>query len=150
MFKSKKRVLVAASVAALALLAAFGAYAYWTTTGSGSGSAAAASSNGTLTLEASFDAGIYPGGSKSVSFTATNTSDTNLYVGTIELDSVQASDPDCDVDDFSMADVTSNTVVPANTTDHPLTGTGTLVFANTSVNQDDCKGATITLNVSST
>jgi hypothetical protein len=147
--KKKERVVAILAVAALAI-AAVGAYAYWTTTGSGDGTFANASSNGTVTLHATWNANaLYPGGSQPVTFTADNAGDSNLFVGVIHADSITASDPLCDTADFSMADVTSNSVVNAGASGAPVSGTGTLVFANTAANQDHCKGAAITLNLTS-
>jgi hypothetical protein len=147
--RSKKGVALLA-VLAVAVMAAVGAYAYWTTTGEGTGSAANASSNGTVTLHASWAAdALYPGGAQDVSFTADNAGDTNLYVGTIHLDSVETSDPDCLPADFSMADVDSSSEVFAGADHQGIAGTGSLVFANSDVSQDACKGATITLHLSS-
>ncbi len=150
-FISRKKIAAAAAIATVGIGGVV-AYAYWTTTGAGTGSANAASSNGTIVLHASFPAGIYPGGSETVSFTADNGGATNLEVQTIHLASVSvdSSHSTCAVSDFSMADVTSNTVVPHNSTGYALTGSGTLVYANDMVNsQDACKGATITLNLTS-
>jgi hypothetical protein len=48
-----------------------------------------------------------------------------------------------------MADVTENHQVPAEATAEALPNNGSLVFANTSVSQDACKGATLTLTLSS-
>ena len=141
-----------AFVAGAALVAGAGsAFAYWTTTGAGNGSATAATSNGTVVLHASYLGGIYPGGTASVTFTADNAGATNLYVGTIHLASVAVDVPHstCVVADFTMPDVVSNTVVAGLASGAALTGTGTLSFANTSANQDACKGATITLNLTS-
>jgi hypothetical protein len=149
--RSKKGVALLA-VLAVAVMATVGAYAYWTTTGEGTGSAANASSNGTVTLHASWAAdALYPGGAQDVSFTADNAGDTNLYVGTIHLDSVSVDDDHatCDVSDFSMADVDSSSEVLAGADHQAIAGTGSLVFANSDVSQDACKGATITLHLSS-
>ena len=147
--KSKKGIALLAALV-VAVVAAVGAYAYWTTTGSGSGSAANASSNGTVTLHASWTAGaLYPGGSVPVSFTADNAGASNLYVGTIHTTSITTSDPGCLAADFSMPDVTSNTIVLAGASGQAISGTGTLSFANTNANQDLCKGATVTVNLSS-
>lgn len=150
-FISRKKVAAAAAVATVAMGGVV-AYAFWTTTGAGSGSANAASSNGTVTLYASFAPGIYPGGTESVSFTADNGGATDLEVRTIHLASVSVDSghSSCVVGDFSMADVTSNTVVPHASTGYALTGSGSLVYVNDPVNsQDACKGATITLNLTS-
>jgi hypothetical protein len=149
MRKSRKLAVLAGVVGAM--LIAGVAFAYWTTTGSGTGNATNASSNGTVTLHASFADGIYPGGSESVSFTADNAGATNLYVGTIHLASVSvdAGHSSCNVADFTMSDVTSNSEVFAGASGQSISGTGTLNYANTDVSQDACKGAIITLHVTS-
>lgn len=155
-FMNKK---IAAVAAGAVLLTGTGvAYAYWTTTASGDGSATNASSNGVLTLVADWDDdALYPGGSQEVSFTASNPGATTLRLGTIVLDSVEASDPDCAVGDFTMEDVVADQSIETTTSGTPpvdtpeaVVATGTLEFANDSdTSQDACKGATITLNVSS-
>jgi hypothetical protein len=48
-----------------------------------------------------------------------------------------------------MADVTEAHEVPAGATVEPLPNNGSLVYANTAVSQDNCKGATLTLTLSS-
>ena len=52
--------------------------------------------------------------------------------------------------DFTMADVTVSHQVPAGATAEALPTNGSLVFANTAVNQDACKDATLTLTLSYT
>ena len=151
--KKKTAVLVAAGV--LTVGTAGGAYAYWTTTGGGSGSAANASSNGQITLSATFDAGIYPGGSKTVTFYAANPGASDLRVGDVSLDSVSVDGghANCVTNDFSMMKVGQDVTVPAGTpvaSPVALPNTGTLEFANDPIHsQDDCKGATITLHLTS-
>jgi len=151
MRKLTRRRYVAALAAIAALALASGAYAYWTTTGSGTGSASVASSNGTLVLHGVAADALTPGGSSSVTFTADNANTSSLEVATISLDSVavDAGHSGCDVSDFSMPDVVSDTQVPAGESDYALSGTGTLSMADTAVNQDACKGASLTLNLSS-
>jgi hypothetical protein len=149
-FSRKKLTAFAAGVMTLGLSA--GAYAYWTTTGAGDASTTVASTNGTVTLHASIADGIYPGGSKSVSFTADNPGATDLRVGTISLASVSvdAAHSACNTNDFSMADVASNTTVLHGANGQALSGTGSLLFANDAVNsQNACKGATLTLHLTS-
>jgi hypothetical protein len=147
---SKRTWIVIAIVLAVAM-SAVGAFAYWTTTGSGSGNATLASSNGTVTLHASAPTNLYPGGNSNVTFTGDNAGASNLFVGTIHLASVSADagHASCNTGDFSMADVTSNTMVLAGASGQALSGTGTLAYANTNVNQDACKGATLTQNLTS-
>ncbi len=147
---TRKKSLVVGIVAASLLGGS--AIAYWTTTGAGTGSATVGNSNGTISLTA-IVAGpaIVPGEARGVTFTASNAGSSNLYVGDITLASVSvdAGHPLCAVADFTMANVTSNTNVLAGATGQSVTGLGSLVFANTALNQDPCKGATITLHVTS-
>ena len=144
----RKRLGALAAVAAIAVAA--GAYAYWTAPGSGSGSAGVGT-NGSVTLSASVEAGIAPGTSKPVVFRATNATNSPIFVTTVHLAGVEVDSEhsDCETDDFTMSDVTEEQQVPASTTNHLLDDNGTLVYANTGVNQDACKGATLTLNLTS-
>lgn len=148
---TKKRAVVA--LAAVGILAVAGiAFAYWTTTGSGSGSGSVASSNGTITLHGTVTNALTPGGSSSVTFTADNAGTSNLYVGKVHLDSVaaDAGHSGCAVADFTMPDVTENNEVAAGASAHALPTNGTISYANTDVSQDACKGASLTLTLSST
>ena len=149
MTRGKKRALIVAVVAALALIAAIAGYAYWTTTGSGTGSSTAGTTSA-ITLHASFTTGIFPGGTKTVSFTADSTNPGNVRVGTVHLASVSfdAGHSGCAAADFTMPDVVQNFEIP-NGTGTALPNNGTLTFADTASNQDACQGATITLNLTS-
>ena len=146
---SKKQKALVAGVAAAALGTSGVAYAYWTTTGSGSGTGTVAATNGTLALTASFPTvGLYPGGAVAVTYKASNAGATDLQVGTVHA-VVTTSDVDCLPGDFTIPDVIENQVILAGATNVTLANAGTLTFANTALNQDDCKGATITLTLSS-
>ena len=150
MRKMTKRNKILAAAGALALVTGGGgaAYAYWTTTGSGTGSAKNAEvSDGKLVLTATFAAGLAPGNSVNVAYTAANSSTTGTKVG--ELTSyVTTSDDACDVAWFKVTSVTSNALVAAGATGVSV-GSGTLEFFNSDANQYACKGATITVNVGS-
>lgn len=144
--RTKKSVL--AGSGALALLVTGGAaYAYWSTTASGSGSGTTEPGALPLALTASFPTtGLHPGGTVPVTFHASNTGNTDVMLGVIH--GVVATNPSlCLSTDFSMADVIANQVIPANTANVLVTATGVLTFTNTSVNQDACKGATVTLTL---
>ena len=155
----KKRRLIPVALAILVLVVGSGvAYAYWTGGGgSGGGTAnAAASAPTTVLLHATVDTGIYPGGSKTVHFTADNLSTTSLQVNKIHLVSV-ASVGTCqtlltdNANQFSMTDVNANTVIPAGQSTVSITTTGTLSWADLPiVNQDACKDAAFTLTLSAT
>ncbi|MFJ5957687.1 hypothetical protein ACIQC5_17235 [Paenarthrobacter sp. NPDC092416] len=150
MRKLSKKSRITAAVAGVALVAVGGgaAYAYWTTTGSGNGSAANSSGGGTVTLHATFDAGLAPGNAVSVAYTADNATTTGTVVGALSA-TVTTSDAGCLPAWFDVTAVTSNTLVAANTTGTSV-GSGTLTFNDSgTVNQDACKSATVTVNVSS-
>lgn len=132
------------------LVAAGGAYAYWTAAGSGSASSTA-SSGGTITINGTIPTGIAPGLSRTVTFQATNTTSSAITVGTVSLTgvTVDAGHTGCVVADFTMPPVVENESVASGATAVALTNTGTLTMANTAVNQDLCKGATLTLALAS-
>jgi len=150
MTRGKKRGLIAAVVAACALIAAIAGYAYWTATGTGTATGTAGTTS-PIALSGTFTPGIFPGGSKTVTFTADNPNPGSVRVGTIHLASVSfdAGHSGCSAADFTMADVPVNAEI-ATGSGQAITPTGTLVFADTASNQDACKGATITLNLTST
>jgi hypothetical protein len=135
----------------VALVAIAGlAYAYWTGTGSGTGTGTAGTS-GTATLTGTIAAGAAPGTSTAVTFTAANSASSAIRVTTVHLESVSvdAAHSACATADFTMADVTESHQVPAGATAEPLPANGSLAYASTAVNQDACKGATLTLTLSS-
>jgi hypothetical protein len=136
---------VAALTAALLIIGG-GAYAYWTTTSAGTGASPNASSNGTITLTATFATGLTPGSSAQVTYTAANPGTSKLFVGTISH-VVTTSNAQCLPTDFTIANVVADTTVPAGSTNYAIPATGSLVFADTAINQDACKGATVTLTL---
>ena len=86
-----------------------------------------------------------------MSFTADSTNPGSVRVGTVHLASVtfDAGHSGCSAADFTMPDVVENFEIP-NGTGTALPNNGTLTFADTASNQDACKNATITLNLTST
>jgi hypothetical protein len=146
----KKRILVLGVVAALAVAGI--AIAYWTTTGSGEGSGSVAASNGTLTLHGTITNALTPGGSSPVAFTADNGGSSSLQVATVKavvsIDDGHAK-AGCNASDFTIADTAENQVIAAHSTGVALGKEGSISMADTSENQDACKGATISLALSS-
>ena len=71
-------------------------------------------------------------------------------MGTVHLASVtfDAGHSGCSAADFTMPDVVENVEIP-NGSGTALPNNGTLTFADTASNQDACKNATITLNLTS-
>jgi len=158
MFKfTKKRLLTALSVVGVVAIAT-AAFAYWTASGSGSGSATAGSDAG-VTAAGNPANGIYPGSSVAVATTVTNSSSTqaqhvsNLNVA-ISIDTIHAgngcqaswftykADSQASGTDANPRTVALNTELAASAS---TTVDGHVLMANTTANQDACKGATITL-----
>lgn len=144
--KKSKVIAVAASVALMAVGGGT-AYAYWTTTGTGTGTAANSAGGGTVTLHASFAAGLAPGTSVPVTYTADNSTATGTVVGDLAA-SVSTSVPECMPSWFTVSANTSNSPVLANSTGTQV-GSGTLAFLNDAANQDACKSAVVTVTVAS-
>lgn len=139
-----------AAFSATAVLAVVSVAAgFWTGTGSGSGTAAAGSGS-TVSLTATITSGISPGNSEPVAISATNASNTAIEVSNVHLDgiAVDSAHSACVTADFSMADVPQTALVAANSTQ--AIAPGTLVYADSGLNQDACKGATLTLTLSAT
>ena len=150
MRKLSKKSRITAAVAGVALVAVGGgaAYAYWTTTGSGSGEATNAAGGGTVTLHATFDGGLAPGNQVAVAYTADNATTSSTVVGALSAN-VTTNVAGCLPAWFEVTAVTSNSPVAANSTGTSV-GSGVLKFNDsTTVNQDACKGAVVTVNVTS-
>jgi hypothetical protein len=152
---TKKRLLIVASVTALALAGI--AYAFFSSTGSGTGSAGVGSAATGLTLHGSITGSLSPGGSKTVSLTAdnTNTADVKLHnvTGTVSVDQTHV-DAGCAATDFTFDNgsggaITEDQNIPASTNGVALTNDGTVSMPTSSSNQDACQGASLTLNLSS-
>jgi hypothetical protein len=155
-FNKKIAIAVAASIAVVGIGGGV-AFAYWTTTGTGTGSATNATTNGTVVLHASYANNLTPGASETVTYAADNGGTSSLFVGTItpvvSIDSAHAFDATtnpagCKAADFTIGTTSSNTTVPAHGSG-VAAGTGLLTFTDTSSNQDGCKGAVVTLSLSS-
>ncbi|MEW1951404.1 hypothetical protein AB0280_19400 [Pseudarthrobacter sp902506025] len=145
---TKKNKIAAVALSATLLAAGGGAaYAYWSTTGSGSGEAAASSGNNVVTLHSSFAKDIAPGESRVVTYTADNSNTSSTLVAGL-APTVATSDAKCLPIWFTVDATATPATVPAKTTGTTV-GTGTLTFVDTADNQDACKNATITVNVTS-
>jgi hypothetical protein len=148
--KNKRALTVLGVIAVLAVAGV--AVAFWTASGSGSGSGAVASSNGELVLHGTITEALTPGGSSPVSYSADNTNSSSLQVGTVHavvsIDEAHAT-AGCKASDFTISDVAENQTIPAKTSGVALSNGGTIEMANSSENQDACKGATISLALTS-
>jgi hypothetical protein len=148
-----KRGVATVFTAALVVVVASGAYAYFSTNGSGTGTASVGSS-AAVTLHATVGGSLYPGTSSPVSFTVDNPSAGAQRVGTITLSSitVDAGHSECSTvitggnPDFTMPAVTVNHSFPTGN-GQAVTPNGTLTMNDTGVSQDKCQGATLTLHL---
>ena len=143
--------LVAAGVGtALALALGGVALAYWTTTGAGTGSASNSSGGGAVTLHAIFAPGIAPGQEKAVQYTADNANSYSTKVGALTVTDItaDAAHSTCVMADFHATALTENVTVAPGATGVEV-GTGVLTFENTAANQDACKGAIVTISLTS-
>jgi hypothetical protein len=146
---SKLKKFAVGGIATVIMSSGGAAYAYWTTTGAGSAQGSVPSANGTISLSASVASAVAPGQSSDVTFTAVNNGATDLYVGTISsVISVSKSGSNLSNSGFSLPAVVENQIVPAHST-VVLDDKGTLSLANSASNQDQLKGATISLSLSS-
>ncbi len=134
---SRKTIAILA-VSATAVIAALGAYAYWTASGSGQGTAAVGTDAGVIIENVAFTGSLYPGESVQVDFDVRNLSaDAKAKVDKVVQDGPVTGLPTgCSAADFSFADVSINKEFLESESAHY---TGTLSMANTAVNQDACK-----------
>jgi hypothetical protein len=148
--RNKRALVVLGVVAAVAVAGA--AVAFWTTSGSGSGSGSVASSNGTLVLHGTITSALTPGGSSPVTYSADNNNSSSLQVGTVHavvsIDAEHAA-AGCKASDFAVGDTVENQTIAAHATGVALASNGTITTADTEANQDACKGASISLALSS-
>jgi hypothetical protein len=147
--RQARRWLVAGSVGTGVLAVAGIGIAFWSITGSGSGQGSVSQGSDQVSIELVIEDGLYPGAAAEVAFDVTNPADYDATIGTISLEAengIVTSAPGCSADWFSFAPVTADAEIPAGET-VTLAATGSLEFTDSGTNQDDCKGATITLNV---
>jgi hypothetical protein len=176
MFKrfSLKAVIGLGAGAAVAIGLSVAAYAYFTAPGAGTGTAVVGSAS-SVQLAGTITGTLYPAGAPaSVSVLVTNAGTGSQYVTTVHLASIaintasstytSATSPQqttwngCVVTEattgtataFTMADVTVNTdLTKAGTGGATTTVTGSLQMNDTNVSQNNCEGAPLLLNFTS-
>jgi hypothetical protein len=155
-----KRSVVVGGLSAVVLVISGTAFAYWTVGGSGTATGATASGAQTVTLTGTVagtgTAGIAPGLSKTVSFTAANPNAYAVKIGQVTTTTIASDDGvgvECNdaaqIAEFSMAAFNAGgQSIPAGATVEAVTATGTLVYANNAaLNQDVCKDDVLTITV---
>lgn len=147
-----QKTVAALAIGALGVAGTGVAWAYWSVDGDGTGTATTGDTVSDFVLSAGFSAPLYPGADdENVSYKVTNTNDEPLHLGNIAV-VLTTNEAGCvDGDDFALDtyDVVVDTMIPANTTVPIEVATGTLSFLDSLANQNDCKGATVTLTLSS-
>ena len=153
MGKSKlTRIAVLAAAVAVVAIGAVAGYAYWTSTGSGSGDAAVGTDSGVKVSDVKFSATLYPGATVDVSATMTNASgESKVKVDDLALgiEGISTDKLGCDAKWFTYeeGDNAPQYLAKAGAAGDAATITaGTLSMSDEAdVNQDACKGATVTL-----
>jgi hypothetical protein len=132
-------------VATAGVMAAVGAYAYFTNAGSGTGTATVGTSSGIL-LSGNAVGLLYPGGpDRPVTVTITNPGAGAQYVGTIS--GTVADNGACDGDWFEVDSVDYDDTLAPGASD---TVTTAVRMLESGTNQDACKNLTMTITWSST
>jgi hypothetical protein len=150
----RKKVFVIGAVCAL--LAAAGAYAFWTAGGSGTGTATTASGTTALTVNQTTTlAAMFPGDTaQTISGTFTNTNSGPIQVATVTAaitgvtKAGGAGAGACDSTDFTLtnAAMTVGAAIPVGTAVGAWTGAAIQFNNKAGTNQDGCKGATVALS----
>lgn len=138
---------IALAVTALALVAAVGAYAYWTQGGTGSGSATAGTTSNITVNQTSTVTGLYPDGPSAAlsgDFDNPNASPVSLSSVTAVVSSV--SPVGCATSNFSISGSTGAiSGIPSGNGVGSWSGLS-ISLDETGVNQDVCKGAVATIS----
>jgi len=146
------RIVTAAAVLSVAVTA----FAFWSTLGDGAGSAATDATAGAVTINGNAVAGLAPGRTVALTGTIVNPNDYDVRVANLSIDSIAVAEPQlsagCTVDNYSFSNtpVAVDTTLQesnAGTTDEVAFPVGlTVTMLETGVNQDVCKGATVTVD----
>jgi hypothetical protein len=129
------------------------ALAYWTQGGSGSGTASAGTPVAITVNQTGSPSGLYPGGpSAALAGTFTNTNASPVTISSVTAavhafasHTVDATKPDCTQADFAIAGTSGANVVPSGTAVGSWSGL-TVRMLDNGLNQDNCKGAAITID----
>ena len=141
---TRKRLSVALVLGALVLAA--GAIAYWTSSGEGTGSVKASSGSVAFEVSSSLVEGLYPGGSANVTVKVKNTeASQNEFLTKLEAEITGTSAPECKKEWF---EVVPGTQEPKVDVGHGETKEYTVSLAmkeTPNIDQNACKGASVTL-----
>lgn len=142
--QSRRAWVVLVIVAIAGVMAAVGAYAYFTNAGTGTGSATVGTSSG-VTLSGNAVGLLYPGGvDRPVTVTITNPGSGGQYIGTVS--GTVADSGGCDGDWFEVDSVAYDGTLAPGASD---TANTVVRMLDAPTNQDACKNLTMTINWSS-
>jgi len=145
MAKLNKKTKIAVLTAALVVGASGTAFAYWTNVGSGTGSGATGNNAAVTAIQSSTVTAMYPGGpAQALSGTFNNPNAGAVTVGAVTATVTTSLPGTCLASWYviSGSDTAAPHVLPAGAGG---TWTGlSVTMTNAAVNQDACKGATIT------
>jgi hypothetical protein len=137
------------------LLAAIGAYAYWTNSGTGTGSAATGTNVGITVVQTSTVTGLYPGGpTQALSGNFNNSNSGKVYVASVTaaLGSITGSSgsPACTVADYQLSNATATVNAEVDPGNAKGSWSGpTIQMLDSATNQDACKNVTVNLTYTS-
>lgn len=151
----RRRRRVVAGLVAFSVIGGGGiAYAYWTAGGSGTGTATTGTSVAIVAKQTSTISNMYPGdANQTITGNFDNNNDGPVYVSTVTASisnvakATGAPAGTCDATDYSLTTpaMTVNAEVPKGTGVGAFTGAKIKFNNKPTVNQDACKGATVTL-----
>lgn len=145
MRNTSTRAFVLALVSVLAIAGA--AFAYWTVSGAGSGDGATGTVTGITVNQTSTVTAMAPGvAPQTLSGDFDNSNDGPVYVGSVSATVTGTDQAGCDADDYTIAgSAPVNAEVPSGTSVGTWSGL-TIEFNNKpAVDQNACKGATVTI-----
>ena len=145
-FINTKKNRVAIGGVVLALVLAAGAYAYWTSSGEGTGTVKASSGGAAFEVSSTLVEGLYPGGSSAVTVKVKDVdASQNEFLTKLEAEVEKTSVAECKKEWF---EVTPASQEPKVVIAHGETKEYTVnlkMKEEVAVNQNACKGASITL-----
>jgi hypothetical protein len=146
LLNTKKKTRIAFGVAVVALVMAATAVAYWTNSGEGTGTAKASSGGTAFEVSSTLVEGLYPGGSSAVTVKVKDVdASQNEFLTKLEAEVEKTSVAECKKEWF---EVTPASQEPKVVIAHGETKEYTVnlkMKEEAAVNQNACKGASITL-----
>ena len=142
----KKNRLVTGGVMIVLALAAAGAYAYWTGSGEGSGTVKASTAGASFEVSSTLAENLYPGGSAAVAVKVKNTdANQSEYLTKLEAEVKETSVAECKKEWFEVTPASQEPkalIVHGETKEYTV---NLKMKEEVAVNQNACKGASITL-----